>query len=100
MDATRRPRRLLAAQAPPTLGHDAKTSAPFAGDRPIDPSLEAFRWARETNLQLLERMTDDEWRIVGTHAERGDFGTEDWLEMYVSHAHDHAAQIPRARARD
>ncbi len=100
MEAATRIRRLLAVQAPTILGYDEKTFASLAGDRPIEPSLEAFRWARETNLQLLERMTDDEWRIVGTHTERGDFGTEDWLEMYVSHAHDHAAQIRRARARD
>ena len=67
--------------------------------RPIEPSLGAFRSVRETNAQLLGRMTEDEWGRAGRHTERGAYSAE-WLEMYVSHAHDHAAQIRRARGRD
>jgi hypothetical protein len=100
IEAASRIRRLLALQSPTILGYDEKAFAPLAADRPIEPSLEAFRWARETNLQLLERMTDEDWRHIGKHTERGAFGTEDWLEMYVSHASDHAAQIRRARGID
>jgi DinB superfamily len=100
MEGATRLRRLLALRSPTILGYDEKAFAPLAGDRPIEPSLEAFRWSRETNVQLLERMTDDDWRLVGTHTERGAYGTEDWLKVYVSHAHDHAAQIRRARGRD
>ena len=100
MEAATRIRRLLALQSPTILGYDEKTFASLAADRPIEPSLEAFRWARETNVQLLERMTDDEWRLAGRHTERGAFGTEDWLAMYVSHAHDHATQIRHARGID
>jgi len=68
-------------------------------DRPIRPSLEAMRWARETCSQLLDRMTEDDWRIVGRHTESGPYGTEDWLRIYAAHAHDHADQIKRARGR-
>ena len=99
MEAATRIRRLLALQSPTILGYDEKAFAPLAGDRPIEPALEAFRWSRETNVQLLDRMTDDEWRLVGTHTERGAFGTEDWLAMYASHARDHANQIRRARGK-
>jgi len=56
-----------------------------------------MRWARETCSQLLDRMTEDDWRIVGTHTESGPYGTEDWLKIYAAHAHDHADQIKRAR---
>jgi DinB superfamily len=100
MEAATRIRRLLALQSPTILGYDEKAFVSLAGDRPIEPSLEAFRWSRETNVQLLERMTDDDWRRVGAHTERGAYSTEDWLRVYVSHAHDHAAQIRRARGRD
>ena len=67
--------------------------------RPIQPSLEAMRWARETCLQLLDRMTEDDWKKVGTHSESGPYSTEDWLRIYAAHGHDHAAQITRARGR-
>jgi hypothetical protein len=100
MEGATRIRRLLALQSPTILGYDEKAFASLAADRPIEPSLEAFRWSRVTNVQLLEGMTDEDWRLVGMHTERGAYGTEDWLKIYASHAHDHAAQIRRARGRD
>jgi len=91
-------RRLLAEPEPVIYGYDEKGFAErLTGDRPIQPSLEAMRWARETCSQLLDRMTEDDWRIVGTHTESGPYGTEDWLKIYAAHAHDHADQIKRAR---
>ena len=93
-------RRLLAEPEPVIHGYDEKGFAErLTRDRPIAPSLEAMRWARETCSQLIDRMTEDEWRIVGTHTESGRYGTEDWLRIYAAHAHDHAAQIQRARGR-
>jgi hypothetical protein len=59
-----------------------------------------MRWARETCAQLMERMTEDQWHIVGTHTESGPYSIEDWLRIYSSHAHDHAEQIKRARGRN
>ncbi|TMD99713.1 MAG: hypothetical protein E6I72_00495 [Chloroflexi bacterium] len=93
-------RRLLAESEPVIYGYDEKGFAErLTSDRPIEPSLEAMRWARETCAQLLERMKDEDWKIVGTHTESGRYGTEDWLRIYAAHAHDHAAQIARARGR-
>jgi DinB family protein len=100
IEAATRIRRLLALESPTILGYDEKAFASLAGDRPIEPSLEAFRWARESSRELVERMSDEDWRRVGKHTERGAFGTEDWLKMYASHAQDHAAQIRRARGKD
>ena len=91
-------RRLLAEPEPVIYGYDEKGFAErLTSDRPIQPSLEAMRWARETCSQLLDRMTEDDWRIVGRHTESGPYGTEDWLRIYAVHAHDHADQIKRAR---
>ena len=93
-------RRLLTEPKPVIHGYDEKAFAErLAGDRPIGPSLEAMRWARETCLQLVDRMTEDDWRIVGTHTESGRYGTEDWLRIYAAHPHEHAGQIKRARGR-
>src|ERR1700730_9172844 len=67
-----RMRRLLTEAAPLIRGY---TQDPFArmlpSDRPIEPSLEAMRWARETSAQLLERMTEDDCRNKGMHSESG-----------------------------
>jgi hypothetical protein len=94
-------RRLLTEQEPVIYGYDEKAFAEkLASDRPIGPSIEAMRWARETCSQLLDRMTEADWRIVGTHTESGPYGTEDWLRIYATHAHDHARQIARARGKE
>jgi hypothetical protein len=93
-------RRLLAEPQPVLYGYDEKAFAErLTGNRPIQPSLEAMRWARETCAQLMDRMTEEDWRIVGTHTESGRYSAEDWLRIYASHAHDHAAQIKRSRGK-
>ena len=93
-------RRLLAEREPVIQGYDeALFTERLPGDRPVEPSLEAMRWARESTLQLLDRMTEADWRIVGRHSESGTYGTEDWLRIYAAHAIDHADQIRRARGR-
>jgi len=93
-------RRLLAEPEPVIHGYDEKAFAErLTGDRPIQASLEAMRWAREATAQLLDRMTDDDWSIVGTHTESGRYSTEEWLRIYAAHAHDHAAQIKRSRGK-
>ena len=93
-------RRLLTEDEPVIYGYDEATFAHrLTSDRPIEPSLEAMRWARETSAQLLERMNEDQWHIVGTHTESGPYSAEDWLKIYAAHAHDHAKQIKRARGK-
>ena len=93
-------RRLLTEEEPVRHGYDeANFARKLTSDRPIEPSLEAMRWARETCAQLIERMTEEDWRIVGTHTDIGPYSTEDWLKIYAAHAHDHAEQIKRARGK-
>jgi DinB superfamily len=93
-------RRLLAEREPVIQGYDeARFTERLPADRPVEPSLEAMRWARESTVQLLDRMTEADWSIVGRHTESGRYGTEDWLRSYAAHAIDHAEQIRRARGR-
>jgi hypothetical protein len=93
-------RRLLTEDEPVIHGYDEATFArKLTSDRPIGPSLEAMRWARETSAQLMDRMTEEDWSKVGTHSESGTYSAEDWLKIYAAHAHDHAEQIKRARGR-
>lgn len=100
MTAAIRIRRLLSENDKVVQGYDEKAFAErLTGERPIEPSLEAMRWARESTAQLLDGMSEDDWAIVGTHTESGRYGTEDWLRIYAAHAHDHAGQIRRARGK-
>lgn len=100
MTSALRIRRLLAEVDPVIHGYDEKAFAmALTGDRPIEPSLEAMRWARETTAQLLDRMTEEDWLRAGTHTESGPYSAKDWLRIYAAHAHDHADQIRRARGR-
>jgi hypothetical protein len=66
-------------------------------ERDLAPALEALRSARATTVQLLNLMSEDDWKREGTHTESGRYTTETWLTIYAAHAHNHAAQIQRLR---
>jgi hypothetical protein len=91
-------RRLLAEDSPVIHGYDeAEFAKRLTSDRPIAPSLEAMRYARESTAQLLDRLSDEDWRKTGTHSESGPYSVETWLKIYAAHGHDHAAQVKRSR---
>jgi hypothetical protein len=98
MTSAIRLRRLIAEDRPAIQGYDQEEFARrLYYDRPYQKSLEAFRYARETTAEILDRLTPAEWAREGTHSEAGHFGVERWLEIYAEHAHNHAEQIRRAR---
>lgn len=99
MTSAIRIRRLLVEDKPVITGYDEALYATrlLYNERDIAPALDAFRAARSTTVQLLERMTEDDWRREGTHSDSGRYGTEDWLRIYAAHAHGHADQIRRLR---
>jgi hypothetical protein len=98
MTSALRLRLLLAVDRPAILGYDQDEFARrLHYDRPIEASLEAFKAARRTTAEILERMTEAEWKREGTHSESGRYGVERWLEIYATHAHGHAEQIRVAR---
>lgn len=93
-------RKLLAEPFPVIQGYDQDHYAEVLHyqKRPIEPSLQAFRYARETTAQLFDHMTEADWRKLGWHTEAGSYHTERWLEIYAAHAHGHAEQIERLKA--
>ncbi len=99
MTSAIRLRRLIAEENPVITGYDQEAFVErLYSDRPIEPSLAAFRAARASTADILDRLTESEWARQGTHSESGPYGVTDWLEIYAAHAHDHADQIRRARA--
>jgi hypothetical protein len=66
-------------------------------ERAIAPALESFRTARETTAQLLDLMTEADWAKTGFHTDSGAYSAEVWLQIYATHAHNHAGQIRRLR---
>jgi hypothetical protein len=92
-------RKLLIDDEPVIQGYDQDVYATRLryNERDMAPALEAFRSARESAVQILEMMTEEDWQRAGTHTESGRYTTEDWLTIYAKHAHNHASQIRRLR---
>ncbi len=99
MTSAIRLRRLLVEDMPELPGYDEALFARTLhyADRPMEAALDALSAARRTTLEILERMSESDWHRAGTHTESGPYSAEDWLNIYAAHAHDHAAQIRRAR---
>jgi hypothetical protein len=88
MTSAVRMRNVIATDNVAIVGYDQEVFARrLYYDRPIAASLAAFKAARETTAELLDRLT-----------EHGRYGMDTWLTIYSAHAHDHADQIRRARA--
>jgi len=99
MTSAIRLRRLLAEDRPMIQGYDqAEYARRLHYTRPIQASLDAFRAARQTTAEILDRLTETDWTREGTHSDSGRYTVERWLEIYTEHAHNHADQIRRARA--
>jgi hypothetical protein len=98
MTSAIRLRLLVASDRPQIGGYDQEEFARrLYYDRPIEASLDAFKNARRTTAEILDRMTDAEWAREGTHTEHGRYTVLRWLEIYAEHAHNHADQIRAAR---
>jgi hypothetical protein len=93
-------RRLVVEDRPVIYAYDQDAFAACLryNQRDIAPSLEVFRAALATTVQILERLTAKEWTRPAWHSEGGPWSPERWLEIYAGHAHHHAAQIARLRA--
>jgi hypothetical protein len=99
MTSAIRLRRLLAEDRPTIQGYDQEEFARrLHYERPHAASLEAFKYARETTAEILDRLTPADWAREGTHTEIGRYTVDDWMKIYADHAHKHAAQIRKARA--
>jgi|SRR5581483_5265811 len=99
MTAAIRFRMLLAIDRPQIVGYDQDQFARVLHyDRPIEASVDAFKAARRSTAEIMDRMSEAEWQREGTHTEHGRYTIERWLEIYAPHAHRHAEQIKVARS--
>jgi hypothetical protein len=89
-------RRLIAEDDATIVGYDeAEFARRLHYDRPVAASLAVVAAVRAASLELLERLTPEEWDRSGTHSESGPYSVDDWLGIYAAHPHDHAEQIRR-----
>jgi hypothetical protein len=99
MTSAIRLRRLIAEERPVIQGYDeAEFARVLFYDRPVEASLAAFEAARESTGEILDRLSEAQWRRAGVHSQSGDYPVETWLRIYAVHAHEHAEQIGRGRA--
>ena len=99
MTSAIRLRRLVAEDRPQIAGYDEELFARrlHYSERPLEASLEALRGARSSTAQLLDVLTEEDWRREGTHTEVGPYSVMTWLRIYAAHCRDHADQIRRSR---
>jgi hypothetical protein len=64
----------------------------------LERALKLFELLRETSGALLGRLTTDEWRRWGVHAEFGPVTLRNLLELYADHVERHLGQILTLRA--
>jgi len=99
MTAAVRLRLLVAEDAPAIKGYDQERfSSRLYYKRPHEASLELFRAARASTVELMGCLTEADWLREGTHSEVGRYGVDTWLRTYATHAHRHADQIRVARS--
>lgn len=98
MTSAIRLRRLVAEENPQITGYDPDLFAArlHYASRPVKPSLDAIRAARESTASILAALSEAEWERAGTHSEMGEYSIDTWLEVYAAHCHDHADQVRRA----
>lgn len=92
-------RKLLTEPYPVMQGYDQDLYAVLLryNTRDHADALEMFRTARATSRQILDVMSDEDWRRAGWHPEHGLYTATLWLQIYAAHAHNHAQQIRRLR---
>ena len=69
-------------------------------DLPIAHSLDVFKAVRASSLEIIKRLTPAQLDNSGTHSESGEYTIKTWLETYISHPLEHAAQIKSSLSGD
>jgi len=60
---------------------------------PIQISLDVFKAVRASSLEILKRLSVNQLQNAGIHSESGEYSIHTWLETYIKHPMEHAAQI-------
>ncbi len=68
-------------------------------ERPARSSVALISAVVDSNIDLLERLSNDEWRREGRHEVFGRYGVEHWLVQRPDHCEQHPEQLRIAAAR-
>jgi hypothetical protein len=60
---------------------------------PIELSLAVFNAVRASSLEIIKRLSPEQLENVGIHSESGEYTIKKWLDTYIKHPVEHAAQI-------
>lgn len=90
-------RAILAGPGTPIQAYDQDALAAARNYAKHDPkkSLEHFRVVRDANLALYKRLSPEQWKHHGMHAERGEETLERIAHMMAGHDINHTEQIER-----
>ena len=90
-------RAILAGPGTPIQAYDQDALAAARNYAKHDPkkSLEHFRVVRDANLEFYKRLSPEQWKHHGMHAERGEETLERIAYMMAGHDINHTQQIER-----
>jgi len=60
---------------------------------PIENSIDVFKAVRYSSLAIIKRLSVTQLENSGIHTESGQYTIKTWLETYINHPLEHAAQI-------
>jgi DinB family protein len=67
------------------------------GERPLESALALLTAARQSNVEIMERLSANEWERAGNHPEYGRYTISRLLETHAPHALAHLEQIEANR---
>ena len=93
-----RVRSVLGAPGTPVQAYDQDAWAKAGQYEKRNPkeSLEQITAVRRANLALYKMLTPEQWKLYGTHSERGQESVEHIIRMVAGHDLNHLRQIERA----
>lgn len=97
LSSTWRYRQMLEHDSPELLGFDQQmwaTLGDYASWKAHE-ALEMFRLLREANLRMFARLTPEQWKRQGVHAERGKITVEELCRHMAAHDMNHIDQVRR-----
>ncbi len=100
LNAFARIKLMLTAERPTFFAWDQPSWARLAdADGPfIEDSLDLLRGLHRRWVALLGSLSEEQWRRVGSHPERGEMSVDDQLRTYAGHGQAHLDQIAKTLA--
>jgi len=77
----------------PAYGQELWAKLGSYAERDPEESLELLRLLRQSNLQMFDKLTPEQWQRHGIHAERGEMTVRDLALQIAGHDINHIAQI-------